>query len=247
MKKFSIFTLGALLIVTACTNTKKSDQKNGEDNHSVASEILVNTQLKFNESTLPYKGGVLVANFGSDQLNPLNTDGKGFILNYKDDVLMPFIAAKGELNAPKGMFERNGMLYVADVNKIAVFNLKDTAAQALTIKFPKEDLFVNDLAADGNSLYASVTNTGNIYKIDISDISKLDTQEPVLFANVVGANGLLIENGVMYVASYPADGLTTEKNVIYSIKDLKNPIPEPFITVPGQYDGLALSFDKKTM
>lgn len=65
--------------------------------------------------------------------------------------------------------------------------------------------------------------------------------------SIAGPNGLIIENGTMYVASYPADGKTTDNNVIYQITDLSKPVPEKFITTPGQYDGIALSADKKTM
>lgn len=33
--------------------------------------------------TYPYNGGILIANFGTEQLNPLNAEGKGYILYYK--------------------------------------------------------------------------------------------------------------------------------------------------------------------
>ena len=45
---------------------------------------VVNEGIRFCESTYPYDGGILIANFGTEQLNPLNTDGKGYILYYKD-------------------------------------------------------------------------------------------------------------------------------------------------------------------
>ena len=46
----------------------------------------------------------------------------------------------------------------------------------------------------------------------------------------------------MYVASYPADGNTSEKHVVYRISDLtNNPQPEKLVTVPGQYDGIAFA------
>lgn len=48
----------------------------------------------------------------------------------------------------------------------------------------------------------------------------------------------------MYVASYPADGNTSEKHVVYRISDLtNNPQPEKLVTVPGQYDGIAFASD----
>lgn len=32
--------------------------------------------LRFCESTYPYEGGVLIANFGTEELNPLNGEGR---------------------------------------------------------------------------------------------------------------------------------------------------------------------------
>lgn len=145
------------------------------------------------------------------------------------------------------MYVKDDVLFVADVNKIAVYNLKDTAVTAVNIQFPADDMFVNDLAADGNYLYASVVNTGNIYRLDILDVTKAAQIVPEKFSNVTGANGLVIDGTTMYVASYPADGNTTDANVVYIIKDMNNPAPEKLITEAGQYDGLALSSDKKSL
>lgn len=44
---------------------------------------IVNENIRYCESTYPYNGGILIANFGTEQLNPLNAEGKGYILYYK--------------------------------------------------------------------------------------------------------------------------------------------------------------------
>ena len=155
------------------------------------------------------------------------------------------VAADGNLNAPKGMFMRNNHLYICDVNKIVVYDLNQKGKAPKTIHLPEGNLFVNDLAADGNNLYASVTNTDKIFKIDITDSA--NPGEAQEWATVPGPNGLLIGDGMMYVASYPADGNTGEKHVIYRINDLDNPQPEKVVTVPGQYDGIAFSSDGKSL
>lgn len=145
------------------------------------------------------------------------------------------------------MFIRSHRLFISDVNKIVVYNLKALKEAPEIITFPEDDLFINDLAADGNTLYASVTNSGRIYRIDIANPVKMTSSVPVKWLDVTGPNGIIIDNGIMYVASYPADGNTTDANVIYQITDLSNPVAEKFISLPGQYDGIALSTDKKTM
>lgn len=246
MKLFGTIVTIILLIFGSCKGNKKAE-KTSENKTDSLKEVVYTDQLRFCESVLPYHGGFLIGNFGSSELNPLNKEGKGYIVYLKDDSIKLFIKADGNLNAPRGMFEKDGYLFIADVNKVVVYNLMDTTAKAINIRFPKDELFVNDLAAEKNTLYASVTNTGNIFKIDISDLTKLNTQKPVLWSNVVGANGILTDSGKMYVASYPAGGITTDENLIYTINNLQKPVIKPFISKTGQYDGIALSADKKTL
>ena len=201
--------------------------------------------IRFCESTYPYNNGILVANFGTEVLNPLNTEGKGYILFVKDGKSEVVVPADGNLSAPKGMFLRDGYLYICDVNKVVVYNISKKGTKPVTIQFPEGNLFVNDLVADKNYLYASVTNTDKIFRIDISNPAA--PGKPQEWATVAGPNGLLMIDGEMYVASYPADGVTKDVNVVYRIKNLSNPSPEKFIEVSGQYDGIALSKDRKSI
>lgn len=201
--------------------------------------------IRYCESTYPYNGGILVANFGTEELNPLNTEGKGYVVWIKDGFQEILIPADGYLSAPKGMFEQDGYLYLCDVNKLVVYNLNALEEKPQVIVFPEGNLFVNDLAADGKNLYVSVTNTDRIFRLDISNPGKPGQLEEWL--EVPGPNGLLVKDGVMYVASYPADGKTQNKHVVYCIENLDNPKLEKQIDVPGQYDGLALSSDGKAL
>ena len=243
MKFRNLFVVAILsaTATTACQN-KKSDVTAETQEPSIISD-----QIRFCESTYPYEGGILVANFGTEQLNPLNSEGKGYIVLVKDGKSNVLIPADGNLSAPKGMFIKDNYLFICDVNKIVVYNLSKPQEAPQTIHFPEDDLFINDLAANGNTLYASVTNSGRIYQIDISNPANMNQIVPAKWVDIVGPNGLIIENKTMYVASYPADGTTTDANIIYQITDLTTPTPQPFITIPGQYDGIALSGDKKTM
>lgn len=76
---------------------------------------IVNENIRYCESTYPYNGGILIANFGTEQLNPLNAEGKGYILYYKNGKMDTLVPADGNLNAPKGMFMRDNQLYICDV------------------------------------------------------------------------------------------------------------------------------------
>lgn len=243
MKNRIFFTAAIVLSTLAASCGSKSAKTTVEQPEAKVDTITEN--IRFCESTYPYQNGILIANFGTEQLNPLNTEGKGYIVSYKDGRTSVLIPADGNLSAPKGMYLKDDYLFICDVNKVVVYRLSTSNEKPQVIAFPEGDLFVNDLAAEGSTLYASVTNTGKIYRMDIS---RLDTVgAPVVWAEVPGPNGLLIENGTMYIASYPADGKTTDANAIYQITDLAKPAPQKFITTSGQYDGIALSADKKTM
>lgn len=102
---------------------------------------------------------------------------------------------------------------------------------------PEGNLFVNDLVEWNGSLYASVTNTDRIFRLDISD--PMNPGTPQEWATVPGPNGLLLDNGVLYVASYPADGNMRDHHVVYRIADLEHPRPEKLFQTSGQYDGIA--------
>lgn len=206
---------------------------------------VIDKGIRYCESTYPYDGGLLIANFGTEQLNPLNTEGKGYIVLHKDGKNEVLIPADGHLSAPKGMLVRDGYLYVCDVNKVMVYNLADKAAEPRTIALPEGNLFANDLVSEGGYLYVSVTNTDRIFRVDISRPGQPGQPQEWLF--VAGPNGLLLHEGSLYVASYPADGRTTDAHVVYRIADLKNPVAEKWMEVPGQYDGLAVASDGKAL
>lgn len=233
----------ALMAFSSCGSGKKQNSQGQEP----VTVMVINEDMRFCESTYPYKGGLLIANFGTEELNPLNNEGKGYILYYKDGKTTTLIPADGNLSGPKGMFEKDGYLFICDVNKIVVYNLNVLSDAPQVVKLPEGNLFVNDLAADDNTLYASVTNTGRIYSIDITNLADMDKVVPAQWCDVPGPNGLVVDDNSMYIASYPADGETTDANVVYYIADLKQPKPEKFIAEAGQYDGLALSADKKTL
>ena len=181
MKK--IICIYAALIGLSFTSLAQAQKPTGQQVQ------IIENGLRFCESTYPYEGGILIANFGTQELNPLNTEGKGYILHYnKEGKLQPFITADGNLSAPKGMFIRESHLFVCDVNKIVVYDLNRLEAAPQILSFPEGHLFVNDLAAIGNTLYASVTNTDKIFSIDISDVRKAG--QPVEWLTIPGPNGL---------------------------------------------------------
>ncbi len=201
---------------------------------------VITENLKFCESVLEYNDGLLIANFGGDELQPINSNGLGYINYYVDGEMSTLIPADGTLNAPKGMLVIDEKLYVADVNKVVVYNLADLSTKPHILQFPQGEVFVNHLIQVGNTVLTSVTNTGNIYNFNIDDNSMPIDSTLSHYTSIVGANGMLYNNSTLYVASYPADGVTSAQNQIYRITDFAKPQPEAITNKPGHYDGLAL-------
>lgn len=220
---------------------------------SVFAQNVVHTftgGLRFNEGLIPYKQCVLVSNFGSAECNPLNTEGKGYITAIIGNENKMFIAPDGFLSAPKGMAVHQHHLFIADVNKIVVYNLRKLKDRPRVIQFPEGEMFVNDIAVMGEIILVTVTNTGNIFGIDASDIENLG--KPNVMGRVPGANGLIVSGGRIYCASYNPTGTPAAENVIYYAdiaSSINQVVIKPLIKdlKPGQYDGLALTADGKTL
>lgn len=204
---------------------------------------ITNDSIRLYESTYPYQGGILTVNLGMEQLNPLNTEGRGYIAYYKDNQTEILILVDGNLSGPKGMPVRDGYLFICDVNKVAVYNLQVSEKVPQVVLLPKDNFFVNDLVAEKNAPCVPVINIGKIFSVDISDpgVVGISTER----VSITGPNGLIIENGTVYVASYPAGRKTADNSVVYQVTDLNRPVPEKFIATLGQYDDIALSADKK--
>ncbi len=230
-------------MTASCMNQKKA---NVEVIPITNSATIISDSLRFCEATYWNGESLYISNFGGKELDPLNKAGKGYIMEFnsrKPSILVP---ADGRLNAPKGMCVVNDYLFVADVNAVVVFNLKDIN-KSQKINFSAKDYYVNDLSVNGKYLYITVTNTGNIYKLDISAPDKIENQTPKLFANVPGANGIVATDSIIYVASCPMDGNTVAANVIYTINNFDHPVVKKLFNRMSQYDGLALSEDGKSL
>lgn len=203
--------------------------------------------LRFCESVLPYQDGLLIANYGSETSEPLNNEGKGYIAFHKNGVTNIFIPADGTLSAPKGMAVKDDFLFVADVNKVVVYDLKNPSARPQLIPFPGDNLLVSDVEIIGNVLLTSVTNTGTVFALDISNLAQLDVGSLAVYAIVPGANALLVSDYHLFIGSSTVDDLPTEANVIYMIDDVTNPVVQRLTHRSGKYEGLALSADRSSL
>lgn len=190
------------------------------------------------ESVYVDNNNVYVSNVGT-KLAPTQKDGDGFISKLSKDgkvIKKDFITG---LNAPKGMAEVDGILYVADIDNLVGFDLENGKE---VFKLPINGaLFLNDITPlNKNTLFISDTGTGIIHKVNLK---KHTYKEFVKFdiADLGGPNGLLLDKKAhrLLVAGYNPDGTSGGK--IVGI-DLKTKKITPLMDKKEQFDGIA--FDK---
>lgn len=210
--------------------------------------FTVTDKIRFNEGSLALKNEMLLTNFGSSELNPLGKEGKGYVISLNKEGIQMLIAPDGTLDAPKGMaVVKDDYLFIADVGKVVVYNLKKmkSGERPVVIPMPDGQDYVNDVVALDDLLLVSVTNSGHLYSIDVKDCEALRSVRPRLAATIPGANGLAEREGTLYIASYAPDNDPKAENVIYAV-DLTNPGSQPVNMLgerKGLYDGLAVSAD----
>ena len=243
--KLSVIASAALLV---CLSAGYAAAQEEAVISKKADVYTVTENIHFNEGTLPLKnGGILLSNFGTDTFDPLNKEGRGYIvlLDKENKILIP---ASGALNAPKGMALKDDCLFVADVGCVMVFNLKKPEMRPVKIALPDGELFVNDIITLGDFLLVSVTNTGHLYSLDVKDCDAVwsaQRPQPKQAATIPGANGLAEHEGTLYVASYDPNEQPGEQNVIYAV-DMTTPGAKPVNLLGsryGQYDGITVSPD----
>lgn len=176
-------------------------------------------------------------------MTPTAKDGDGFIatMNARGKILSPNAFPNVRLDAPKGALVEDGVLYVADVDRVVGISVR-AGIVVRTFDFSKENTkFLNDLAEKDGFLYVSATDVGKIFRIDLRGgaYSELKTTEPL-----DAPNGLAIEDGVLYVAEYAtgADGAPAGKIKALPLGGAAGtPVPVSVVRdVPGLYDGIAV-------
>jgi sugar lactone lactonase YvrE len=188
----------------------------------------------------------LVSNVDGD---PSAKDNNGFIAEVSPDGKMvnPKVVAAGRggvtLNAPKGMAVRDGILYVADLDTVRMFDRK-TGAPKGEVKVPGST-FVNDLSFGPNGLLY-VTDSGLTPKFESSGTDgvyvitpgKKPTLKTLVKAKTLnGPNGILATKDSLFVVTFGAAELMT--------LDLKGESTGPVTKLPkGNLDGVVMVGDE---
>ncbi|WP_138470808.1 hypothetical protein [Poseidonocella sp. HB161398] len=191
------------------------------------------------ESVLIAPGARYVSNLGA-ALAPLEKDGDGFVSLLDDDGKVLERRAFTGLDAPKGMALHDGRLYVADIDRVAVFD-PESRAQIASLPLPAEGpALLNDIASDGTRLLVTDTLGGSLWALDPATQSFAR-----LAGDMPGANGVAWESGKGR-AVIVAVGAEFRGGRIYtwSPEDGAAPVPD---SPRGLLDGIALLPDGRVL
>jgi hypothetical protein len=132
---------------------------------------------------------LFVSNIGAT-LDLPGKDGDGFIskvdLSTRRITELRFLSS---LDAPRGLALQGRTLYISDIDHILGFDI-DTRKKVLDLPVPGTH-FLNDLAIGGGKLYASASDNGKVYEVDLQ--SQVCRALP-LSDSITGANGLCYDS-----------------------------------------------------
>lgn len=120
-------------------------------------------------------------------------DGEGGIALLNTDGSMRDHNWLRGLNAPKGLAQYQGKLYVADLTELVII---DIATAKVTAKIPAPDaVFLNDVTVDKHGVvYISDTRKNRVYKYTAGNIS-------IWLEDIIAANGLKSIGSDLYIAA----------------------------------------------
>jgi sugar lactone lactonase YvrE len=141
---------------------------------------------------------IYVSNIQTKTAGYWEKDEKGFISLMEGEGMLKKLRWKDSteeypLSAPKGMCVCEGLLYVADIDRVVTYSLAGEAVKTIEIPGAK---MLNDAVAHEGFAYVSDTGTGKIWKLGLP-MSEIKGPP--------SANGLTFDaDGRMYCASYEA-------------------------------------------
>lgn len=183
MKK-SILT-GTFLLLLLCLL-----QNSLRAQHQLIKIWETDSVLKVPESVLYSAEDKILYNSNIDG-QPNEKDGKGSVGKTGLDGKIIQVDWVTGLNAPKGLGRFGNLLYAADVDEVAVIDIKQAK---IVQRIPVEGaVFLNDITVDGKGVvYVSDTRTAKVHRIENGQVS-------TFLEGITGANGVLSVGDDLYV------------------------------------------------
>jgi hypothetical protein len=179
---------------------------------------------------------VYVSNVG-EKLEPFAKDGDGFISRLDRQGNVRELKWKSGLNAPKGMIAHNGVLYVADIDRVLGWRMSD-GKQVFELDLSATGVrFLNAFAAfSGHRLLLSATDRNTVYVIH----TQHPRYEELRFdVPPQGPNGLDLSGQVLTVAEWGSDDRPNGRVRQYRLSgNQASQIRVHELSPPGLYDGV---------
>ncbi|MFT4667785.1 MAG: hypothetical protein ACI8YQ_004797 [Polaribacter sp.] len=203
--------------VTAAEKVAAEKAKVASERMDALQKLKVENRIKYDKIVTGFQSPESVATDGTffyvsnvgAKLAPSAKDADGFIskLDAEGEVLELKWIAGEDLHAPKGMAIVKGVLYVADVDKIRGYKIKNKE-KVFELDFSKElTLYLNDLAIkDDNTLFVSATDVGFIYEVNLKGKGSYKMVD--IYSDLTGVNGLEYDKAKnrLMINSFGIDG-----------------------------------------
>ncbi|MDD5390379.1 MAG: hypothetical protein PHD37_13615 [Gallionellaceae bacterium] len=188
------------------------------------------------ESVVVSGDDVFVSNLGI-KLEPLAKDGDGFISKLDRQGNIKALRWADKLDAPKGMVAVNGVLYVADIDRVLGFRQRDGKLVFELDLAASGAKFLNAFARyDNRRLLLSSTDLGRVFVIDLPGHSygeiKFDSPP-------TGPNGLKKLGSRLIVVEWGSDNQANGKVKTYLLDGFTAKLEKTWEPVPaGYFDGV---------
>tara|TARA_X000000368_G_scaffold414378_1_gene404136 strand:- start:272 stop:1111 length:840 start_codon:yes stop_codon:yes gene_type:complete len=216
MNKLIIFTY-ILLFIAGCDN----DYYKGIRLDKIVKKAINNPESVFFDKDSNY---LYVSNINGKSLEK---DGNGFIsvLSLEGEIIEDKLV--DGLNAPKGIFVKNNLIYIIDINQLIIFNLETKETEE--IREFNNAISLND-----------ITISDNGKRIFISDflgnkLFEINEDKIVYEHSIIKPNGLYIYDNQLYIGTFQLN----ENGHIFRLNlNDKNAKIESYLTNIGFCDGI---------
>lgn len=191
-----------------------------------------------------------ISNLGK-KLEPTAKDGDGRIskVDANGKILEADVFPSETLHGPKGLAVVNGVLYVADLDRLLGFSLA-TGKMVLELSFASEKtLFLNDIAAGKNgTLFVSSTDTNRIYRVSLEEKDS-PAFETLSIEGLKGPNGLAYseKNDALYVVGFGTDSKATGRIGVVESASSKTTSYRELSQAEGYFDGVSILGEGKKL
>jgi DNA-binding beta-propeller fold protein YncE len=188
------------------------------------------------ESVVAVGKDVFVSNLGV-KLEPMEKDGDGFISRLDREGNVKALKWAEKLNGPKGMIAVDGVLYVADIDRVVGFHIGN-GKQVFELDMAATGAkFLNAFTRyDSRRLLLSATDIGKVFVIDLKakKFGELAFDTPPK-----GPNGMKQAGNRLIVVEWGTDGQPNGTVKTYTLAGMSARLDRQFSPSPaGYFDGV---------